>query len=119
VFGSDYPTKDGSGVRDYVHVLDLCEAHLKALDLLFKQKTCREMINVGNGKGFSVLEVIRTAEKVTGRTIPFKMCPRRPGDCGCVVASFARAKKVLGWAPRRSLDQILASAWAWEQKIER
>jgi UDP-glucose 4-epimerase len=114
VFGSDYPTKDGSGVRDYVHVLDLCEAHLLALGILFKQKACHEMINIGNGKGFSVLEVIRTAEKVTGRKIPFKISPRRPGDCGCVVASFAKAKRVLGWSPKQTLEDILASAWAWE-----
>ncbi len=115
VFGDDYPTKDGSGVRDYVHVLDLCDAHLLALKLLFKEKVCRQMINVGNGKGFSVLDVIRTAEKVTGQKVPYKMSPRRAGDCGCVVASFAKAKRMLGWTPKRDLKDILESAWVWQR----
>ncbi|MBF0123063.1 MAG: UDP-glucose 4-epimerase GalE [Candidatus Omnitrophica bacterium] len=117
VFGHNYPTPDGTGVRDYIHVLDLCEAHLLALKLLFKRRECAEMINLGNGKGFSVLQVIRAAQKVTGRKIPFKLCPKRPGDCPSVVASFQKAKKVLGWAPKRGLDEILSSAWGWEQKI--
>ncbi|NTV30292.1 MAG: UDP-glucose 4-epimerase GalE [Candidatus Omnitrophica bacterium] len=117
VFGTDYPTKDGTGVRDYIHVLDLCDAHFLALKALFNGKVKSEMINLGNGKGFSVLEIIRQAEKVTGRKVPFKTFPRRPGDCSTVVASYAKANKVLGWKPKRSLEEILASAWAWEQKI--
>lgn len=117
VFGHNYPTKDGTGVRDYVHVMDLCEAHLLALKLLFRRKKCAEMINLGNGKGFSVLEVIKTAEKVTGRRIPFKLCPRRPGDCPSVVASFTKARKVLGWIPKRGLQEILSSAWVWQKKL--
>ncbi len=117
VFGHNYPTQDGTGVRDYVHVLDLCDAHLLALKHLFQRKACAEMINLGNGKGFSVLQVIRTAQKVTGQEIPFKLCLRRPGDCSSVVASFQKAKKVLGWIPQRGLDEILSSAWMWEQKL--
>ena len=116
VFGTDWPTKDGTGVRDYIHVLDLCDAHFLALKVLFQRKNCREMINLGNGKGFSVLEIIRKAEQVTGQKIPFNTYPRRPGDCSTVVASFAKAKRILGWQPKRSLEEILASAWAWEQK---
>ncbi len=117
VFGTDYPTKDGTGVRDYIHVLDLCDAHFLALKLLSKRRECREMINLGNGKGFSVMEIIRKAEQVTGRKVPFKTYPRRPGDCSTVVASYAKAKRVLGWQPKRSLEEILASAWAWEKKL--
>ena len=117
VFGSDYATPDGTAIRDYVHVLDLCEAHLLALKFLQKKKQCAEVINLGHGKGFSVLQVIRAAEKATGRAIPFQFSPRRPGDCAHVVASFKKAKKVLGWMPKRGLNEILSSAWAWEQKM--
>jgi UDP-glucose 4-epimerase len=115
IFGADYPTKDGTGVRDYVHVLDLCEAHLLALRTLFKGKTAHEVVNLGNGKGFSVLQVILESQKVTGRKIPYKFYPRRPGDCAAVVASNAKARLFLGWKPKRSLKDILTSAWEWEQ----
>ena len=114
IFGTDYPTKDGTCVRDYIHVLDLCEAHLLALKAMASGRVKNEVINLGNGRGFSVKEVIAEAEKVTGQKIPVKLAGRRPGDCMAVVASFAKAKKLLGWTPTRPLTEILASAWAWE-----
>lgn len=116
IFGTDYPTKDGTAVRDYIHVLDLCEAHLLALTMMFKLKHSAEMINLGNGKGFSVLEVVQTTQEVLKKKINVKFCSRREGDAVCVVASFDKAKKLLGWAPRRDLKEIITSAWHWEQK---
>ncbi|MBF0386246.1 MAG: UDP-glucose 4-epimerase GalE [Candidatus Omnitrophica bacterium] len=114
VFGDDYPTKDGTCVRDYVHVVDLVEAHLLALRALAKGKVKNEVINLGNGRGFSVKEVIEAAVKVTGRPVPHKVLPRRPGDSVNVVASYAKARRLLGWKPQRGLDTILSSAYQWE-----
>jgi len=114
IFGTDYPTKDGTCIRDYIHVMDLCEAHLLALKVLGQGKVRREVVNLGNGRGFSVKEVVAAAEKVTGRRIACAIKPRRAGDCMTVVASFRRAEKLLGWRPVRGLEEILASAWKWE-----
>jgi len=114
VFGTNFDTPDGSCVRDYVHVLDLCDAHLLSLLKLFSGRVKNEMINLGNGKGFSVKEVIKTAEKVVGRPVPVVYGDPRPGDCVKVVASYAKARKLLGWQPSRSLQEIIASAWTWE-----
>lgn len=119
VFGTDYDTPDGSCVRDYIHVLDLCDAHLLALLKLFTGRVKNEMINLGNGRGFSVKEVIKTTEKVIGRPVSVIYGPRRPGDCVKVVASFAKARKLLGWKPSRDLQEIIASAWAWEMAQEK
>lgn len=114
VFGLDYPTPDGSCIRDYVHVRDLALAHVLALERL---EDLRERIfNLGNGQGFSVLEVIETAAQVIGRKIPFRPGERRPGDPAVLVASAAQAGKVLGWEPRYpELKEIIASAWRWHQ----
>jgi UDP-glucose 4-epimerase len=116
IFGTNYPTRDGSCIRDYVHVMDLCEAHGLALTALEKGHAKNEFINLGNGRGFTVKEVVAAAEKVTGRTVPVKIVPRRPGDCAAVVASYAKAKKLLGWVPKRPLADILRSAWDWENR---
>ncbi len=112
VFGLDYPTPDGSCVRDYIHVEDLADAHLLALRRM--ETGPGGIYNLGNGQGFSVLEVIRSVERVTGRTVPWEPAPRRAGDPPHLVASSARARSELGWAPARAdLDGIVASAWRW------
>jgi UDP-glucose 4-epimerase len=116
VFGRDYPTQDGTCVRDYIHVRDLAEAHLLALQALSETKS-RLIYNIGNGKGFSVLEVIESARRVTGRPIAVEECDRRPGDPAVLVAGSAKIKAELGWTPKYAeLDQIMASAWEWHQR---
>jgi UDP-glucose 4-epimerase len=115
VLGDDYETEDGTCVRDFIHVSDLADAHVRALDVLRKGRSDR--INLGNGKGFSVLDVVRVAEKVTGRAIPYEFAPRRPGDPAVLVASAKRAGEVLGWAPEyTSLEDIIRSAWEWHSE---
>jgi len=115
VFGRDYPTKDGTCVRDYIHVRDLAEAHLLALNAL-SEANSRLIYNIGNGQGFTVLEVIESARRVTGRPIAVEECPRRPGDPAVLVASSEKIKTELGWKPKfAELDQIIASAWEWHQ----
>ena len=115
VFGADYETRDGSCVRDYVHVEDLAEAHY--LGLLHIMKTGEsERFNLGSSEGFTVLELIREAERVTGGKIPFEIAERRPGDPATLIAANGKAREVLGWAPKRSdLATILRDAWNWEQ----
>ena len=112
VFGTDYPTKDGSCIRDYVHVLDIAQAHLLALEKI--DDLSGNIYNLGNGKGYSVLEVVKTAEEVVGVKIPTRFCPRRLGDPATLVASSERAKRELGWKPQFSkLEDIIESAWRW------
>lgn len=114
VFGEDYPTPDGTCVRDYVHVCDLADAHVKALGLL---ATRSGHFNLGNGQGYSVKQVIEAARRVTGRDIAVKMGPRRPGDPATLVAASARAKSELGWTPRfPDLDTIVRTAWEWKRR---
>ena len=115
VFGADYPTPDGTCVRDYIHVLDIADSHVRAL--LEIDRVAGEAFNVGNSRGFSILEVIDTAERVTGRKIPRKQGPRRAGDPAVLVASKEKLKRMLGWeAAHSSLEEIIQSAWAWKQK---
>ncbi|MBB5343141.1 UDP-glucose 4-epimerase GalE [Tunturibacter empetritectus] len=116
IFGRDYPTKDGTCIRDYIHVRDLAEAHLLALKAL-SESNSRLIYNIGNGQGFSVLEVIESARRVTGRPITVEECDRRPGDPAVLVAGSAKIKAELGWTPEYAeLDRIMASAWEWHQK---
>ena len=116
VFGNDYPTKDGTCVRDYIHVTDLAEAHALALDYL-RAGNPSTAINLGNGQGYSVLEVIETARLVTGKEIPVEMQGRRAGDPSHLVANAAKAGAVLGWQPQRpELAAIISSAWEWHTK---
>jgi UDP-glucose 4-epimerase len=116
VFGNDYPTPDGTCIRDYVHVDDLAQAHLLAVDYMRSHEGAHAF-NLGNGLGFSVTEVIRTAERVAGREIPRGIAPRRPGDPPVLVASSAQARTELGWKQSHSsLEDIIASAWAWHAK---
>jgi UDP-glucose 4-epimerase len=110
VCGNDYKTPDGTGVRDFIHVIDLCQAHLLALKALDKGIK-NDIFNLGNGRGFSVMDIIKTTEKVTGHNVPHAIGPRRPGDVPVVVASSAKAQKVLGWKPKYDLRAILKSEW--------
>jgi UDP-glucose 4-epimerase len=113
VYGTDYPTPDGTAVRDYVHITDIADAHVRALQADF---VGAEAVNLGTGDGHSVLAVTEAARRITGRSIPTVSCPRRPGDPAALVAAPGRAEQLLGWRPRRSrLDEIIASAWEWHR----
>src|SRR5690242_6259557 len=113
VYGTDYPTPDGTAIRDYIHVLDLADAHIRALDAPL---TGAEAVNLGTGTGHSVLAVTDAARQVTGRGIPTVPRPRRAGDPPVLVAALGRAARLLGWQPRHSsLEEIIASAWAWHR----
>jgi UDP-glucose 4-epimerase len=115
IFGEDYPTPDGTCIRDYIHVSDLADAHLLALDALNTHD--RLIFNLGNGKGFSVREVIESARRVTGHPIPAEVCPRRAGDPAFLIASSDKAIRELGWKPKYTqLDDIVRTAWIWHQK---
>jgi UDP-glucose 4-epimerase len=115
IYGEDYPTADGTCLRDYIHVSDLADAHLLALKKLDQQD--RLIYNLGNGHGFSVREVIESARRVTGHSIPAEVHPRRPGDPAVLVASSDKAIRELGWKPRYTqLDDIIRTAWIWHQK---
>ncbi|WP_043361560.1 UDP-glucose 4-epimerase GalE [Belnapia sp. F-4-1] len=111
VFGTDYPTPDGTCIRDYVHVTDLADAHLRALTRL-DRGSCR--FNIGNGTGYSVKQVMDSVERISGRPVPHSLGPRRPGDPAVLVASSARLREETGWSPRfGALDDIVRTAWAW------
>lgn len=116
VWGNDYPTPDGTGVRDYIHVCDLAEGHVAALDYLNSEGGMLT-VNLGSGQGYSVLEMIKAFEKASGRTIPYKIGPRRAGDSAKCWASPALAQQLMGWKARRSLEQMCADAWRWQQGI--
>ncbi len=116
VFGDDYPTPDGTAIRDYVHVTDLAGAHVLALDFLGKNQDSL-VLNLGSGKGYSVLEIIKEAERVTGKKVPYVLGRRRQGDPAVLVASSGKAVEMLGWRPRlSSLEDIISTAWAWHVK---
>ena len=112
VFGTDYPTPDGTAIRDYVHVLDLAEAHLRALELL-EGGGQSAAVNLGTGVGSSVLEVLASAEKAIGRPVPYELAPRRPGDPVALYSDGDHARRLLGWYPHHGLADIVSSAWAW------
>ncbi len=119
IFGTDYPTRDGTCVRDYIHVLDLADAHLAAIEATDPRDARTNaplVLNLGTATGFTVEEVVRAAEAVVGRALPRRTDPRRPGDPAALVASNERARSVLGWEPRRSsLAEMIGSAWRWRQ----
>ena len=116
IFGTDYDTPDGSCIRDYIHVLDIAQAHILALEYLLNDGAT-DVFNLGNGSGFSVKEVIETARKITGKEIKAELSDRRPGDPPALVGSGAKAQQILGWQPKYSdLDNIISHAWQWHQK---
>jgi UDP-glucose 4-epimerase len=114
VFGDDYDTPDGSGVRDYIHVMDLAEAHVAALDALARGLPGATPINIGTGVGHSVLEVVEAASRAVGAPIPYEVVGRRPGDIAMTWAATDRAEELLGWRTRRDLDEMLRDHWRWQ-----
>lgn len=118
VFGNDYPTRDGSNVRDYIHVMDLARAHTLALDYLLKHKNEEnlEVYNLGIGEGVTVLEAIQAFEKTTGEKLNYEIGPRRPGDVVAIYSDYQLAAERLGWKPQYGIEDIMRTAWAWEQK---
>lgn len=121
VFGDDYPTPDGTCIRDYIHVMDLARAHVVALERLLenKEKSSYEVFNLGTGKGNSVLEVIQSFERVTGEKLPYKIVGRREGDITAAYADTKKANEELHWKAELSLDDALKSAWDWQKEVKR
>jgi UDP-glucose 4-epimerase len=118
VFGNDYPTPDGTNIRDYIHVVDLAKAHVKALEYVSGNKPrFYDVVNIGTGKGSSVLEVINTFESVTGQKVPYEIGDRRPGDIIASYASVEKAHKVLGWQAEKTLADALGDAWRWQKTL--
>ena len=119
VFGDDYPTRDGTAVRDYIHVVDLAKAHVVAVERLLANKNMEsfEFFNLGTGTGSTVLEVIQSFEKVTGEKLNYKIAPRRAGDVTAAYADTTKANGVLGWQAEKTLDDAMGDAWRWEQNI--
>jgi UDP-glucose 4-epimerase len=115
VFGSDYPTPDGTGVRDYIHVCDLAEGHVAALKSMI-QDGGSLTVNLGTGHGYSVLDVVRAFEEASGRPVPYQLAPRRPGDVAQCYADPGLARRKLGWSASRSLPQMCADAWRWQSR---
>ena len=118
VFGADYDTRDGSCIRDYIHVMDLANAHTKAMQYLLNKKneTNCEVFNLGIGEGVSVLEAIHAFERVSDKKLKYEIGPRRPGDVIAIYADKKRSEQKLGWKPQRDIDAIMKTAWAWEQE---
>jgi UDP-glucose 4-epimerase len=118
VFGDDYPTSDGTAIRDYIHIVDLAKAHIAALQRLIKKNNKQnfEFFNVGSGTGSSVLEVIKTFEKVSGKPLNYKIAVRREGDITAAYADTSMAKKELNWKTEKTLEEALAAAWKWQQQ---
>jgi UDP-glucose 4-epimerase len=116
VFGNDYPTHDGTGVRDYVHVMDLADGHICALEAL-DSRTGQHIWNLGTGRGQSVLEIVRAFEQASGRSIPFAFKPRRAGDIAACYADVSKAAAELGWRATRGVDEMMRDAWRWQQHI--
>lgn len=113
VFGDDYPTRDGTGVRDYIHVVDLAKGHVKAIDYSGGHKGV-EIVNLGTGTGYSVLEIIKAFEKVNGVAVPYEIKPRRPGDVAECFADAEKAERVLGWKAEKNLEDMCFDAWYWQ-----
>jgi UDP-glucose 4-epimerase len=113
VFGADYDTRDGTGERDYVHVEDLARAHLAALEFSAIETGC-EAINVGTGRGETVLEMVKTFEKVSGQVVPYQVCPRRDGDVARSLAAVGKAERLLGWEAKLNVDDMCQTAWRWQ-----
>ena len=121
VFGNDYPTRDGTCIRDYIHVVDLAKAHVVAMERILKnrQEKNYEIFNLGTGRGSTVLEVIQSFERVSGKNLNYKIVERRAGDITEAYADTSRANNVLGWRAESSLDDAMRSAWDWEKKIRK
>lgn len=117
IFGSDWPTPDGTGIRDYIHVMDLAEGHRAALEVLWQEPPQRLTLNLGSGRGHSVLDVVRAYERASGRPVPYELVERRPGDAAHSVADPSEARRRLGWQTRRSLEQMCTDGWSWQCRL--
>ena len=113
VFGDDYPTRDGTGVRDYIHVVDLAKAHVKAIDYAAERKGV-EIFNIGTGTGYSVLDIVNTFMRVNNLTIPYAIKPRRAGDVAECYADATKAREILGWQAEKTLDDMCRDSWNWQ-----
>ena len=119
VFGSDYPTRDGSCIRDYIHVTDIADAHIKALNYLINTNSSSsfDVFNLGSGEGVTVLEIIKAFERVTGQKLNYEVVGRRSGDVAAIYSDSEKAKKVLGWIPHYGADEMMSTAWKWQQTL--
>ena len=115
VFGNDYDTPDGTGVRDYIHVVDLAIGHVKAIDYIFTNPGL-DIINLGTGVGYSVLDMVKAFSKACGKDIPYEIQPRREGDIAMCYANPAKAAEVLGWKAEHGLDEMCADSWKWQSQ---
>ena len=116
IFGGDYPTKDGTGVRDFIHVVDLANAHVKAVEYLNNNELNSPLIvNLGTGKGYSVLEMVKAFEKASGVKIPYEIVDRRAGDIAQIYANPTKAKELLGWEAKRGINEMCESSWKWQK----
>ncbi len=115
VFGGDYPTPDGTGVRDYIHVVDLANGHLKALDALAARDQ-GFIVNLGTGRGYTVLEVVKAFEQACERTVPYEIVDRRPGDIAECYANPARAQSLIGWKAEYGIERMCIDHWRWQEK---
>ena len=116
VFGNDYNTPDGTGVRDYIHVVDLAKGHIKALEKLEKEQEGLYIYNLGTGHGYSVLDMVKAFEKATGKDVPYKIAPRRAGDIATCYADPTKAREELGWIAELSLDDMCKDSWNYIEK---
>lgn len=114
VFGDDYPTHDGTGVRDYIHVVDLAEGHVAAISYMLEHKGC-EVFNLGTGTGYSVLDMVRAFERVSGSKVPYRIAPRRPGDLATVYSSPEKSERILGWKAKYGLDDMCRDSYNWQK----
>lgn len=117
VFGADYPTPDGTGVRDYIHVVDLAQGHLAALRALADRSAGVLTVNLGTGRGYSVLEMVRAFEKASGRSVPYRLVDRRPGDVAACYADPSLAQELLGWRAQRGIDEMCVDTWRWQEGV--
>jgi UDP-glucose 4-epimerase len=117
IYGDDYDTKDGTCIRDFIHVEDLSKAHMAALEFLINEKRS-ENFNLGNGEGYSIFDIINAVENITKEKIPYKIKPRREGDPDILVANASKAKEVLRWEPKLKIDSIIESAFKWHKKLK-
>ncbi|MDM1377756.1 UDP-glucose 4-epimerase GalE [Myroides marinus] len=119
IFGDDYPTEDGTAIRDYIYVIDLARAHVAALNKLLQSEElmCLDIYNLGTGKGTSVLEIVKSFQKINKQVVPFKMCDRRPGDIVVAYADASKAEKELNWTAGTSIEESLRTAWNWQQTL--
>ena len=116
VYGDDYDTPDGTGVRDYIHVVDLAVGHVKAVDNILEGAKGVQVFNLGTGKGYSVLDIVKAFEKATGVKINYKIAPRRPGDIATCYSDPAKAKKELGWEAQRDIEEMCEDSWRWQSQ---